>query len=870
MGVQRSAFGAVVLLLGLAVVADCGPTFLRVAGKARPFYCLPQGFEKSEVDVFNSEQDDPREAVLVELETDCSNEGNQSFGAVDSVDEGASEAVDGKIAIVVLSDCPFSQFRDSYRAAGAKLFSVMKMGATSVILINANPGQPSTFLSFATPVPTCIMDAANGDALLGELDSDKSVDLIIEPKHLPLHTADMDTSLVDVSFVLVKGVFTLEPPVPAWPATFMDFDQLSSDRVEGQLIKAEMSGSCLVTAEGSDEFRQCQECWKLGSENAANVFKNAVDFRDSVVLFYSESREEEESQRCYPEFHQLAMLAQELGAAGVLFGMGPETRRPQFPGPEQIPGEFKIPAFSVLRSHASALAPASGTEGVIVSIEYDKDDGFPPYLASEGEPRENTVITFEVPQEDGKTTALTCPSGQALFNPDSWDEIDLPALIGRPSGICTYEDGSGCNLSDKTVELASGKILIMYLRDFPFLHDWGQFVELALDADASAVVVVNLNNDIYTLRQSSGASSPVPMFNVDAECGRQIIATAQHSVQLKTRTVPSRDSEGLIVNLALPAGADGVPKTKGSVVLEVLALVDEELLEMKQALPLTSMKYTARGEENFEEGVVEMGQAAFNPIGHRGFRGQVSVAEAIAKCKDHNTDAGLNCDACLSSSPRLKPLHPAASFAGTIVMVRETYTHCLHPRMIVNELESRGARAVVFANDGRYFRTLPILGEAGDEDRAGIPSFNIVALSAEKFKTWIKDGWTLEFEMPLIRRGEADACTSGDCQKIGIVFSNESLELRPRRKKQAALQNSTPSEGKKNKLSAGAQIGIIASVVAFAVICIAILAIVVYRSPYGKRLRSKRYVVFEPETQLNAVNGTKNLPSDAKLEEEAL
>lgn len=51
------------------------------------------------------------------------------------------------------------------------------------------------------------------------------------------------------------------------------------------------------------------------------------------------------SQRCYPEYYQLAVLAQELGAKGVLFGMDSDTERPEFPGPGQIPALFQIPAF---------------------------------------------------------------------------------------------------------------------------------------------------------------------------------------------------------------------------------------------------------------------------------------------------------------------------------------------------------------------------------------------------------------------------------------------------------------------------------------------------------------------------------------------
>lgn len=87
-------------------------------------------------------------------------------------------------------------------------------------------------------IPTCMMNMANGDALLNELNqASKSVNVIIEPKNMPLHTGD-DESSASVSSIIVDGVFTLEPPLPAWPALFMDLDSLLKQQITGTPVLA--------------------------------------------------------------------------------------------------------------------------------------------------------------------------------------------------------------------------------------------------------------------------------------------------------------------------------------------------------------------------------------------------------------------------------------------------------------------------------------------------------------------------------------------------------------------------------------------------------------------------------------------------------
>lgn len=82
------------------------------------------------------------------------------------------------------------------------------------------------------------MDMANGDALLSVVDDEsKSVNVIIEPANMPLHTANDDTSAGE-SKLFVDGVFTLEPPLPAWPALFMDLEALVDKTPSGAPVLA--------------------------------------------------------------------------------------------------------------------------------------------------------------------------------------------------------------------------------------------------------------------------------------------------------------------------------------------------------------------------------------------------------------------------------------------------------------------------------------------------------------------------------------------------------------------------------------------------------------------------------------------------------
>lgn len=124
-------------------------------------------------------------------------------------------------------------------------------------------------------------------------------------------------------------------------------------------------------------------------------------------------------------------------------------------------------------------------------------------------------------------------------------------------------DGSGCFLGPESSKEVVGNILVMFLEDFPFFHEWSQHAKLAADAGATALVVVNLNSDIFTFLTSSSNSSSIPMFNVDENCGSQMLSAAQLTEKSKPGAPPPKNKDGLSFTMRLPGGKAGIAEGDG-------------------------------------------------------------------------------------------------------------------------------------------------------------------------------------------------------------------------------------------------------------------------------------------------------------------
>lgn len=104
---------------------------------------------------------------------------------------------------------------------------------------------------------------------------------------------------------------------------------------------------------------------------------------------------------------------------------------------------------------------------------------------------------------------------------------------------------------------------MMFLIDFLFFHEWNQHAQVAADVGATALVLVNVNSNIFTFLSSSPKLSTIPMFNVDAACGDQMVSAAQNAEKSKSGTMPPANTDGLSINMQLPSGKDGEAKESG-------------------------------------------------------------------------------------------------------------------------------------------------------------------------------------------------------------------------------------------------------------------------------------------------------------------
>lgn len=59
----------------------------------------------------------------------------------------------------------------------------------------------------------------------------------------------------------------------------------------------------------------------------------------------------------------------------------------------------------------------------------------------------------------------------------------------------------------------------MYSQDWSYFSAWSDFVDLATQAGASALLVVNPGETVYTLQDHGNYTASIPMWNMDYKCG---------------------------------------------------------------------------------------------------------------------------------------------------------------------------------------------------------------------------------------------------------------------------------------------------------------------------------------------------------------
>lgn len=61
--------------------------------------------------------------------------------------------------------------------------------------------------------------------------------------------------------------------------------------------------------------------------------------------------------------------------------------------------------------------------------------------------------------------------------------------------------------------------LILHSQDWAFFSAWSNFADLAAQAGAEALLIVNPEEAVYTLQDVKNYTAPVPVWNMDCNCG---------------------------------------------------------------------------------------------------------------------------------------------------------------------------------------------------------------------------------------------------------------------------------------------------------------------------------------------------------------
>lgn len=821
---------------------DSTPSFFRIAGSETRIYCLSQPFESRVREGFNSKQEDPKLGVKLAIEYQCGRPVLPEFHSVRNPE--TASRVNGTIAVLPLPNCAFRSFVDFFEDLEIRVALAAKLGATGAVVVLGNVGQPPPLHLFSTVIPVCIADAENGAILFDNFDSNESVRLVVDPDGLPLLAGDQQPKSDAIAQLRVTGIPLLGPPLPVWAATFNNLESLVEPArgIESRMVLADWNGNCKVTFEGTGEFSSCQHCWNKSNEALENVFSNSNDFKDNVVLFYTSDDEDENSLKCFPEPYQRSLLAERLGAIGVLLAMRSNLRSGKFPGPKHIPAAVTTQSFGLLHSHAGALAAVWSQPGVSVKFpDYDPDIGFPTFLAPGGEGIPATRVEFQVPKENGEMTTRYCPAGLAAFNPMDSDAVEAGiAVIARPVGPCLLTNGNGCILSTQTKEKARGNVLILFIEDFLFFYSWSQFVSLATGANASKLILINLDDSIFTLIDTITVA-PMPVFNLENSCGHQLVAAAQRRVFLDTHEVIAVNSDKLDVTLNIPEVRNGIPVSTAvevtgrststpTLVPEPLSLISEEVLMIQVRLVLVPMRYF-KGKQARQEGTLEAVLAGFSPLAFSGTTEEVALAEVVAECLDSNTDGGLTCDLCEEGMVHLKPASPSTTFRQRIALIRPDPALCLKPQVAMNELGLAGARATVFAS---YFRNLPAIP---GEPKSLIPGILMPPDDAQLVIDSVEQGVPVQLEIPAIKGGQAAVCTTPECDLTDVPFAENKSETGDT----IGLSQEATNSGDNATVSIGAVVTIV--IVAVCMVAIIVGVVVVY-AIYRRQTRHMMYAEF--------------------------
>jgi hypothetical protein len=711
------------------------------------FYCLPQRSNATSAGWAQLAQNSEpyiTSAVLLDTPSSCAGQQVQGTQTSMSLTKG--------IAVVASSNCSFGSFQQFEADLLQKISTASRTGATAAVVTLSAIGQLPHVIQQELPLPVCLMDADNGQRFRGVLQSNPTAILdFANMAELNLTQVAAATS-ENITALQITGSTQITAPLPAWPALFNTPQPAVLNRPVG-IVQAEWIPGCLGTEDsGANMFAQCaQNCW-----NQATPFSNAENMRGNIVLFPNHELSLGNSQEpfCYPEFWQLAYLAQSTGNALASLFVAHGYTAPVVGGPANIPTDAALSAFSILledglrlASEVTAIGSTQGIKGAVPAVTATAR-GYPPLYNKTLSVQPTSSMSFK-----GAGSQPVCVVGSAQFSsPGSRATANVPAVFGSATGPCSLRRGLGCTLNTTNTTNASGRVLLLHAQDFTYFSAWRDFVDLASSAQATGLVVVNADESVYTLVEAANYTSAFPVWNVGAVCGAQMQYAA---------------SSGTNFTVSLPAVTAAAPTATGQIAANTVQ--QRGLANPANHYAPQEVSIQVAGKS------ISAGQAIFNPGQIMAMNTTVVAVEVASACKDAETAGGTSCGACQGLTPA-QQLAAIPSVEGQVALLATDGATCLLPHQsIVEELAQQGAVGVLFTVSSGSMKH--VSAATTDGTRPSIPAFVVPASSLSDRVTGQAFTAPAVDNSPAADCADDAACVIESSQRSAIIYSADPFML---------------------------------------------------------------------------------------------
>lgn len=447
-----------------------------VGSWSRAFNCMPQNHEFRTTPTFNKAS---ASLVYLRLKTGTSETCKPGPAASDGTapphvvgsrfefEPADLAAVNGTVALVNGSSCPFSTIPDSSSGTSpwwyylgdfqARVDAALKAGATGVLWGEGVAGKipENMFSRFVQAAPVCTFESAEFDALLaatGLAAASPGATGVADTEATYMYrVADDLVPNPPVTYLTVEepwkagGPDGLQYPIPAFTATF---NPKTHPGVEAPVVAADFLAACKTA-----DYVACASCW---ARAAAGQSPFAADLVGKIAFF---SITDAAHVGCYPSYNMWAIAAERAGAVAIVHGSLADVSSWAVPGPYLVPSDVASPFFSLLRIHTDTLLAAMAESAshpehaLLLRTPALVGGAGPSYFATRSKQYGPAPVLFWKSLDEH----FICDAGQAHFSPRPWAGLPLTTTTsGDASSSISALDANRVVVLDPSPECRDG------------------------------------------------------------------------------------------------------------------------------------------------------------------------------------------------------------------------------------------------------------------------------------------------------------------------------------------------------------------------------------------------------------------------------